>query len=468
MHSCTILRKNLRKNRAGAAICALLLGLLSATCSGDGEVLATYDGGEITRGDMRRLVEASGQPATEITTAQQNDMLKLLGTYRLAAREMKEDQEVQKWLQANSGLLERKALLRAFQDHLKDDEGFEIMSIQLSIIRKDPERSRKQEADDLAKRLNEMSSEEEIDDLIAQSSDSEGTRMNGGRIVPHCLSCKPDLLNFLTDPLKEARKNEFIVIDAEGAYYVARKLSVDTLEPEDLFPFYQEYFSMLAGKAKKAGLEKKISPAMIETQAKQYADRLIRTSAGSNEELVAHLEQIEKDHGFKINRQELSMESFEPGNEDTWLIELDGKKRTVADLQKIMEATSLDPGAQIQIMQNIYIPTELLKLSEHYDTVIESDLYNFLVEYNKNEALAGRYIQRETSGVQVTDEQVEEYYNLRRFNDFKGKPLATVKDEIRRQLQQSAGQTAIQSVRDNLFKKYNFKIEREKLESGEL
>ncbi|MCB1140108.1 MAG: hypothetical protein KDK23_15210 [Leptospiraceae bacterium] len=451
-----------------ATLAVLLFSMSMAACSGDGEVLATYEGGEITRGDMRNLVKASGQNPEEITTAQQNEILKIIATYRLAALEMSGDKEVQDWIKANSGLLERKALLRAFQAHLKTDEPFQIISIQLAIVRKDQERSRKKEAEDLAAKLNEMSSDDEIDALVAQASDSEGTRLNGGRIVPHCISCKPDLLSFVTDPLKEAEQGKFIVIDAEGAYYVARKLSLDELEPEELFAFYQEYFTSLAKMAKKAGLEKEISPVMIETQAKQYSDRLVRSQVNSNEELKEHLEKIEKEHEFKINREGLSLESFNGEADDTWIMEMDGKKRTIADMKKIVDATSLPAEALVQIMQNIYIPSELLMLSPEYDSVVDSDLYQFMSEYNKNEALAGRYMQKQTENMQVTEEQIQEYYNLRKFNQFQGKPLATVREGIRQQLQQSNSQTAVQTVRDNLFKKYNLSIEREKLESGEI
>ncbi|MCB1303904.1 MAG: hypothetical protein KDK37_06490 [Leptospiraceae bacterium] len=445
----------------------LLLSLSAANCSGDGETLATYKGGEITRGEMRLLVEASGAPSTEISTAQQNEILKLLGTYRLAALEMADDADAQKWLKENGSLLERKALLRAFQAHLNQEEPFEIMSMQLAILRKNKDTSRKEEADALAKKLNDLSSDEEIEDLLMQASESNETKMNGGRIVPHCISCQPNPLEFLTKPLQEASEGKFIVVDAEGAYFVARRLSLDKLDGDELAGFYQKYFMELA-KNRSKDAKQKIEPSMIEAQAKQYADRMVRSQKASMQKLVDHVEKLEKDHTFKQNQEEINLESFDGKHDDTWLIEIDGKKRTIADFKKTMNTEGFDAPTLLQIIQNIYIPSELLMASDVYEDVKGSDLYKFLVEHNKNEALAGRYIQKQTADLQVTDAQVEEYYNLRKFNEFKGKPLGSVKEQIRQQLRQTQGQTAVQKIRDDLFKKYEFKIDREKLKADEI
>ncbi|HBS06498.1 MAG TPA: hypothetical protein DEA96_16130 [Leptospiraceae bacterium] len=438
------------------------------SCGGNGEVLATYDGGEITRGDMRRLVEASGQPSDKITTAQQNEILKMIATYRLAANELEDDQEAQKWLERNGSLFERKALLRSFQGFLRSDDPFELISIQIAILRKDPQRDRKPEAEALAKKLNDMSSEEEIGKLVIEASESQETKMNAGKIVPHCISCQPDLLEFITTPLKKAEEGQFIVIDAENAFYVARRISTDELEADELSGFYQEYFNELAQRAKDAGLQKEISPAMIESQAQQYADRLVRSQSQKNDKLWSHIEELEKKHEFKLNREDLKPESFSEATGETWIIELDGKKRTVADFKKIVDTTDLNDSTMVQILQNIYIPTEILKLSPDYEEVMETELYDFLQSFYKNEALAGRYIQKSIEKMQVTDEQIQEYYDLRKHNQFNGKPLAAVKETIRQQLQQAQSQTAVQAIQDELFKKYNFKIEREKLKADEL
>ncbi len=446
----------------------LLLSSVFISCGGDGEVLATYDGGEITRGDMRRLVEASGQPAEKITTSQQNEILKMIATYRLAANELKDDQETQKWLEQNASLFERKALLRSFQGYLRTDDLFELMSIQIAILRKDPNRDRKPEAEALAKKLNDMSSEDEIAKLVIEASESQETRMNAGKIVPHCISCKPDLLEFITTPLKDAEKGQFIVIDAENAFYVARRISTDELEADEIMGYYQEYFNELARRAKEAGIKKEISPAMIESQAQQYADRLVRSQSQKNEKLWNHIEELEKKHEFKLNREDLNPDSFSEASGDTWIIELDGKKRTVADFKKVVDTTNLNDATMIQILQNIYIPTEILKLSPQYEDVKDSDLYSFLDRFYKDEAVAGRYIQKSIDNMEVTDEQIKEYYDLRKHNQFNGKPLPLVKETIRQQLMQAQSQTAVQGIQDNLFKKYNFKIDREKLKADEL
>ena len=342
------------------------------------------------------------------------------------------------------------------------------MSIQIAIVRKDPNRDRKPEAEDLARKLNELGSEEEIAKLVIEASESQETKMNAGKIVPHCISCSPDLLEFITRPLGEAEKGKFIVIDAENAYYVARRISTEELEANELSPFYQEYFAGLAQRAKDAGIKQEISPAMIESQAQQYADRLIRSQSQSNEKLMAHIDELEKKHEFKLNREELKPDSFADESGQTWILELDGKKKTVADFRKIADTSLLNSQTLLQILQNIYIPTEILRLSPDYEEVVDTDLYAFLSQYYKNEALAGRYIQKSIEKMQVTDEQIQEYYNLRKHNQFNGQPLAAVKETIRQQLQQAQSQTAVQTIQDELFKKYNFEIDREKLDSEEI
>ena len=207
---------------------------------------------------------------------------------------------------------------------------------------------------------------------------------------------------------------------------------------------------------------------MIESQAQQYADRLVRSQSQKNDKLWSHIEELEKKHEFKLNREDLKPESFSEATGETWIIELDGKKRTVADFKKIVDTTDLNDSTMVQILQNIYIPTEILKLSPDYEEVMETELYDFLQSFYKNEALAGRYIQKSIEKMQVTDEQIQEYYDLRKHNQFNGKPLAAVKETIRQQLQQAQSQTAVQAIQDELFKKYNFKIEREKLKADEL
>lgn len=466
----------------------LLSTALLVSC-GDRQALVTYsNNGEdqtITRGDLKTfltLTMGSYDPS-QVTVAMQDEILQNLALIRVAAAAAREaGLEKSEEFQRNQIMLDRRALLAGFDLYLKknaDSHKFTMLDAQMVFLKHDPEQDRKAEAEQLLKRLNQAKDDGEVESIIFETNENQRYRIQGGYLDPFCISCNPNPLADLTDPIKDRTDKKFVLINNNQGIWLIRSLKVREVEGDALERIFLEFYRRsqnavrkyyeTAGRSTDSNTQQ---PGMmgddeVKNLAKEQAAAQIRRETRNM--LRNEMENLRKAHPVTFADGETPPSTWtEVPADDALLFKIDGQAYHYADLKKEAGIEKLQPEEQFMLAMNVFLPTELLKKSSHYDDVMESDDVQFLKDLQTNDLLANLYLTREISNTTITDEEIKQAYELRRFNEFKGKTLSQVRDRIEAGLMQEKRQSTFQRIKRELFETYNVKIERERLKEGQV
>lgn len=471
-----------------ASVLALLLLPLFASC-GDGQALVTYkdDGKEqkITRGEMKTFLTATmgAYDPTKITVAMQDEVLQNLALIRVAALAgKKEGLDKGEEFQRNQIMIDRRALIAGFDLYLKvnaSSHKYKMLDAQMLFLKNDPQSDRKTEAEELLKKLNDAKDDAEVEKIMFASNENNRYRIQAGYLDPYCISCNPNPLTELTDPIKDRTDKKFVIVTNEQGIWLIRSLKVRDVKGGDLERIFLDFqrraqnaikkYYEQAGQAPK-GEEKHpgmMSDEEVKTFAKEQAEAQVRRETRSL--LAGEIENLKKEHPITFESGENPPEVWkEAPADDTLLFKIKDQAYRYADLKKEAGIEKMAPEEQFMLAMQVLLPSELLKKSSQYDKVVKSDEVEYVQALYTNDLLANLYIGREASKTTVTDEEIKQMYELRQFNEFKGKSLAQVKDQIQMGLMQEKRQSAFQAIKKNLFDTYSVKIEREKLKEGKL
>lgn len=482
-----------RKIFAGVLVAALSIATLTLTsCSRDGQTLASYTDGQttstVTRGEMRKFLSATMGTfdPKKFTVAIQDDLLQNLALVRitsLAARKEKLDQTND--FRRNQIFLDRRSLIAGFDLYLKlhaGDHIYKMFEGQLLFLRKDPGKDRKAEAEDLLKKLNEAD-DGGVEKIMFASNENNRYRIQGGYLDPYCISCAPNPLAFLTDPVKDKTDRKFALVDTEQGYFLIRTLKVREAKEKDLQKLFLEagrraqlavkkYYAQSGqtteGDAKKPGV---LSDEELKNYAKEQSEAQIRRETRSL--LAGEME------GLKANNPVVFVDSKNDGKNppevwkthpapDAVLFKIGNQEYRYSEFKKEVGDIELSPAEEFMLTNQVILPSELLAKSSLLEKVKKSGEIDYVKEHYTNELLANIYMNRETADVKVLDADIQQYYELRRFNEFQGKSLGQVKEQIRSLLLPEKKQAAFQGIKKKLFETYKVKIEREKLKEGEI
>lgn len=476
---------------------ALLVGMLliSTACGNESEVIAEYEGGAVTRGELRHLfrIIQEQNPDALPSTQMQNDTLRNLALLRISAIEagtagLDKSEEYEN----RKASLDKENLMNAYRIVLQDqdeDRIYDMLELQFLFLTDTKAASesgseRKEEAEDLLKRLNASDmSQSDVEALIAEKTENGRYRALGGYLDPHCLSCDPNPLAFLTDPLKDTKTGVFVRTVNPGGIWLVRKVRLEKTDTDDLpeiFEGYHRKTQKLLLKHINALPEKAPERAeylQMRFSEKQILDVTIRQSKGQVSRqkrglLRGKLEELKTKHDFQLH------EAGSPGPEgqdakytkDVPLYDLDGETYTYGMLLAELpsDARELTASRQLSYMQNLLIPVKLIEKSGEAERVRKSGIYAFLNDLRRNETLARLFFKDKQDAVSVTDQEIQEWFDLRKFTEYKGKKLADVRASIRNQLEANKKRKAIEETQNDLLNKYKFKISREALKPDEI
>lgn len=452
---------------------ALLSLAGAAACRGDSQVLAEFDGGKVTRGDLRSAFRNAPQvPGIEMQDRVLGD-LALIRMIALEARNAKLDATED--YKKRAEFLEKTAFVGALEQILVDQgkkAKFKMLEVQFAYLRDPGEvKKRKDEANDLLGRL-KKASESERDRLISSRTEMDAYKDVAGYADPVCVSCEPNPVPFLSSALEKAG-DEFVLAEEPGGIWIVRRVKEKEYEGDDLAEAMESYWknAMRTARATIAALpdspEKKekeariMGESAIESLSKQQAEQYVQTN--SRGALQRRLDERRRKIGFEP-QQGLSdwFKAQDPGKpaRETPAVKIGEKTLTIGQLMEMIpEGLTPDPRQVV----NTLLTYELLKEDELAEKARSSDFYVFLKEWNESNQLALIFMNK-NSPVEVTEAKIMERHQQL----FRDKPLAQVRAQIVSEIERQEREGAMRQMKETLGKKLNLKIHRDKLKGDEL
>ncbi|MBX7057488.1 MAG: hypothetical protein K1X75_05435 [Leptospirales bacterium] len=476
-----------------ALLCCLLL--IAGACVRAGETLAEFQGGSIERRDLRYLLRLyHGQQAeAESSTEEQDRLLRAYALQRIAsqAAESAGLQNSAEFKRSQTILESRARLLAANLRLIESfaDRKLKFYEMQFLLLAAAPtpgsSATRLQEAKDLLQQLDRIQDkDQEVEDLISRKTDQTTYRYLGGYIDPHCVSCQPNMLSFLTDKLKDAAEKKFVIVETPTAIYLIRKYREYEMEPDEVRQRYQSFYNRvntvalrLTGGLSQAQRQQPEMQALLgqimmpEAQrnemAKQQAERIMVQEGRNplNSRMMSLRETLPVELAPALQGE--SAAPFAALADDAMLFKVGDRIFTRGELrQRLKDAGPLTPEQELQALTNVILPEAVLAQDSEFASIEESDEYRFALEYYRCGALEQAYYQQELHPAAVTETQIVEWYNLRRQQSYANKSLAEVRASIRAQLENDERQRAIQELQQKLAEKYNLAVQRDRLKAN--
>jgi hypothetical protein len=476
--------------RGTLPVIALSLLLGAVACSGAGEELATFKDGSVDRGTMRTLFEISGGPdaASRASVDAQYGLLQNYSYMILSAREARDaGMDKSEDLARVPNMFEEQAALEAFNVRLKRDSSshkFTMAEYQFLFLGrgKPGDNARRPEAEELLGRLNNNMSDRDVEALIAERTERQRYKFLGGYMDPHCVSCQPDRLAFLSAPLEGKEQKTFVLAEDQSGFWLVREVSRDDVAGDDLKALFKDHHrkTMRIALRQVAQLPEKdqeqvrkrfvMDEKQIESMATNQAQAQVRREMG--QAVQRRLETIRKEKNLEVKEVAQNQKAAEKPTDDTVLFTYEGGSYSYGDFKKaIGEGAAQEPFArQLGLLHGLLIPYILFdKFDSDFQDAKSSDLAEFLQTFRKNEQLARYYFSQKVREVEEPSaKEVKEWYDLRKESLYKGKSLGAVRATIVRQLTNTRRQEKAQAVQKELTDKYELKIFREKLKENEL
>lgn len=468
----------------------ILLPLLFAlSCSGAGEELATFKDGAVTRGEIRTIFEVMMGPeaATQASVDRQFSIVQNYAYMLLAAREARATgMDKAEDLAKVPDMFDEQAALEAFNIMLKrdsDSHTFTMADFQFLWLGrgKPDDQSRRPEAEELLGKLNANLSDSDVENLISEKTEKGRYKFLGGYMDPHCVSCVPDRLMFLSKPLEETTDKKFVLVEDPSGYWLVRRVAKREVSGGDLKDLFKDHHvktmrialknlaKLPENQQEDARKKFVLDEKQIETLATNQAQAQVRREMGRV--VSTRLEKLRKDKKLEIKDVAQDRDRETNPADDAVLFSYEGGQYTYGDFKKaIGEKAATEPfGRQMGLLHGLLIPYFLFdKFEPDFKEAKESDLAEFLLNFRKDEQLARYYFTEKVKDIEVSDKDVKEWYELRKESLYKGKGLGAVRDAIEQQLSNSRRQEKAVEIQKQLAEKYDLKVFREKLTEGKL
>ncbi|MBL8019771.1 MAG: hypothetical protein JNM27_08915 [Leptospirales bacterium] len=454
------------------------LALASTACKNDWQTLSEFDGGKVTRGELRSAFKLmDGQPALEMQDRVLTDLSLLKITALEASKEgLDKGDEFQKRMQ----VFEKLAYMGALEQELiaqSKKKKFKLMELQFAYLQEPTKpQKRKEEAEDLAKKLN-AASDSDVQKIILQKTENKRYGILGGFVDPLCVSCTPNPYSFITDAAAKA-DGKFVVVDDPNGFWIVRRINEKEYAGDDLRSVFEAYWkktmriaratlpTMPDNQERKEFESALLGEAQIEQMAKQQSEQLAkRESQGL---LQKRIEERKTKLGYEaLPGMRAYFESKDPKatpGPDAGF-KLNGKTVLLSELM-VGLPEDLSPDKR-PIIQQVLLPYEVLKDDELKKDTLDSDQYTFLKDWNRNNQLAILFLGKQKIP-EVTEQEIMDRFKLRQFDEFKNQSLGQVRDRLKAEIESGNRQALLKKTQDELSKKYNLKMFKDKLKGGEL
>ncbi|MCW7459464.1 hypothetical protein ND856_11305 [Leptospira bandrabouensis] len=243
----------------GVSLGLILIPILN--CYKDSEILATFDGGTVTRKEMNFVIEASKRGNTEPQPISADIQAKILESIALEKILLKDaiaskkvaEADVQKIESLVNQFLKLNVYMREYVKNGLKEKPLEFVNLQLALVRGEDEATNLKKAEELANKLNSLS-DKEIAEEISKVTDDITRRPIAGKLEPFCTNCAETPLEDILAEVKKANKGTFISYAKAGEgriAYVVRSTGTEKVHPERL----RKYFTSIFDEFKKEATE---------------------------------------------------------------------------------------------------------------------------------------------------------------------------------------------------------------------
>ena len=486
------------------ALLLLLATLHSSACRRNSEALASFKGGEVTRGELRMLFRISrGDEAEKTATIKaQDDLLQTFAVLKIAANAAKvEGLDKLPEARKSAAFLPLRAAVQSFDIYMRlnsKDHEFEMMEVQHVILRNQPVQasgkegakdgvktvnaaptqvvSRQAEAEALLKELNGATgSDEKLYKLVREKTDLEMYRPVAGYEIPICISCSMNPQQDITTRLKTAKEGEFIIVPGPGGYTLVRKVKTSKVSLDDLEKFFEKNFEKHARLAIKylAGVKDEKERKSIEQRVPLTEKQISERAKARADFMRREINGLARGHYMKLRaarkvmiHPEMTFDAKRQYTDDTKLFSIDGKERTYGDLRKALpEDLTVEERLQ---RAGLWLDAAILEKDPLFEKSRKSNIHTFIAEVLEQNAQAEAYFRKHLPETKITPAEVQAFFDANKNTVLKGKSLAAARTDIERQLTQQHKQAGAKQLRETLSKKYELRIFREKLEANKL
>ncbi len=497
---------------ANLAIALTIVFLSSNNCSGDSEILATFDGGTVNRGELKFVIEASKRGNGEPQTIESDVQVKILEGVALEKILLLDSLQTKKIDPTDlikienlvSDFLKLNIYLREYMKKATVQKPLEFVDLQIALIRGEDGPANEKKADELLEKLANASNSE-IAVLISEATDDIGRKPIAGKLEPFCVNCSNNPLEDIIQAAQKVKTGKFVKFFKDNRMiYVVRITGTERVNPARVAKYYESVFTKFGNEAKEYGLthtDEQMKNAIAyysegssEDKGKQFAGQMLKQfeqGLYQNE-----LNRLKEESGIVVNplKPVYGPEQVNPSEYTPDLVLYTNRDKTTYTWKNLEEDFALvpsalkteykDPKAKIFDMFNLFQSTILQgKIGKSIPAVqkIASETAYRMQLDKMRVSLALKALQDEIKAVPVTvtEAQMRDTYEAGKLYAYSSEDpknpnnripqsYAQVRDRIKSELEGSQRNSFIEKKIGTLKATYNLKIDQSRLKAVKL
>ncbi len=477
-------------------------------CSSETEILATYDGGTVTRGELNFVLEASKRGNAEPQTINPDVQVRIIESVALEKILMQDSiqskkvdpQDIQKIEALVADFLKMNIYLRDYVKMTVEKKPLEFINLQIAILRDENGEANEKKAEELLAQL-ENASSSEIDNIISNVTDDQGNKPIAGRMEPFCTNCMATPMEDIIEAATSVKKGKFVKFSKDPRMiYVLRSLGAEKVHSSRVAKYYTKAFTVFQNQALEYGKthtdEESKSAISYHTEGnpeekgKQYAAQMLKQfeqGAFSKE-----IERIKTESGITMNPnlpKVFGPEQINPKDFPADLVLYTNKDKTnytwkdlETDFSSVpvsLKSDYKDDKAKIFDMINLFNSTllqgKIAKTSEVIQKVGTNTAYKMQMDKMKA-ALALKALQDEIKAepITITEQQMKDTYEAGKLYAYSipdsknpsnriPQSYPQVRERIKTELEGAARNSFIEKKVSALKSTYNLKIDQNRL-----
>lgn len=489
----------------------IALQILTINCSSDSEALASYEGGIVSRKELRDFFEIRGAKIDEKTASiqSQQTVLEHIALQKLIYNETISSGKISKEFLDNLVEITKGQMLIAvykkeFEEKVLESNPLELISMQMVVL-KGEEEDTKAKAEEILSKLNQTSKEAEINSIVVSSTMDESRIPIKGYIEPFCVNCGPDPIQDIYKEALEKNDGKFYLTYSNGRTYILRITETRHIHTKVLDKFLTKEFQKLKERA-----EEYVSSTTDEA-SKQSAKYYTDSNPSENGAGYAdHLSRQFKDRIWQTELERIRSESKIQVVEPPMLISAESIKLTDFPDTKVLailpDNSEITIGSfhtnfkevseilgrgkpqdkkqelwdMLNFFYNIYLSSLFLQEDPSAKIILSSDLYKDALEYFRYSLTWTLFMKDIASEeIRISETEIRDTYEAGKLfaystpdskNPQKRNPLpySQVKERIKEELEKSKRDAISDTKLNTLKTEYQLKIATDSLKEGKI
>ncbi|WCL48022.1 LIC12015 family putative lipoprotein [Leptospira sp. GIMC2001] len=485
--------------------------MVMVNCTLDSDALAVYEGGTVTRKELRDFYEIRGVKLDEKNSSiqAQSNLLEQIALQKIVYNEHTSSGKISKEFMDNLVSLTKGQMLVAL--YKKDFESktikktpMELMTMQMVVL-KDPDNSKDALASEILTKLNSTSSSKELNKLVTEYTEDESRKSVAGIIEPFCLNCGPNPFEDVLSDALNANDDNFHLKRAGEIIYIIKIVNIRKINQSVVNQYLSEKFEEMSKTANEYAESTEDEAA--KQSARYYSDgdpvergqsmgehisRQFKTQLWQTE-----LERIRTESSIKVDdppmlkqASELKLSEFPPTRilasiSETENITVGDFAKDFSELSKIIGNNGQSPKEQemfdmLNFFYNIYLSSLYLEQDPKSKSILETEIYKDSIQYLKYSLVWALFMKDIASEkIVVSDQEIRETYEAGKLFAYSEpdknnpqkripRPLGLVKNQIQNDLENAKRKGIFDGKINTLKADYKLKIDSESLRNGKI